>query len=185
MNRSGDERGVTGVHEGPRRQPRGYIVVQMLATTCNPRLYENYGRVPKKNTESSCRNTVADLALETAAKQIATMSSTQVLASLASASGASVAEAEVTEYQPTLPPSGPTLKARREYDASREKGKRHTQICCYRGKHRGTGYVPTFLHSTMCDTPCLTMRTRLLLRSTPLLPGEIPGFRRSAKPYWT
>lgn len=70
------------------------------------------------------RETVADMAVETATKHIATMSSTPILAPLKSASGASVVEAESTEYQPTPLWSGLFAMSMSMYDACREEGKK-------------------------------------------------------------
>lgn len=72
----------------------------MLATARDPRLHEKLRRIPEDHGTlwNLVENAVADLALESTAKQIATTSLTSILASPASTSGASVAEADGTEY---------------------------------------------------------------------------------------
>lgn len=67
---------------------------------------ESLGFPVEHGTLWNLDNAVAYVAMETAAKQTATMKSTLILASPVSGSGASVAEAEGMEYQPTPLRSG-------------------------------------------------------------------------------
>lgn len=68
-DRQGDGKDVTRVHEGPRRQPQGFTVAQMLATAIDPGLYEHIHRVPlcdHDNMRSLFEKTVADLVIKNA-----------------------------------------------------------------------------------------------------------------------